>query len=208
MSKNSPADEMQNADKIKKGNTRTITIYQLVFTAMMAAVVFATTAILQIPIMLPTGKTMVSLANTMCILSGLLLGPVYGGLAAGIGSFLYDLTDPNFIAGAPITFSFKFIMGFVCGIVAYVGNKGFINMQRRVLSAVAGTVSYMLLYLGKSYITLLLAGSVPGAAFMAIIPKIAASSTNAILAVVIAVPLSAAIQKALARTNLGNKFTK
>ena len=33
----------------------------------------------------------VHFANAMCILAGLLLGPVPGGIAAGLGSALYDL---------------------------------------------------------------------------------------------------------------------
>ena len=35
-------------------------------------------------------------ANAMCLLAGLLLGPVGGGLAAGIGSFLYDVLSVSY----------------------------------------------------------------------------------------------------------------
>ena len=46
-------------------------------------------------IMLPLavgGVTAFQLGNIMCTLSGLLLGPWWGFAAAGLGSFIYDLT--------------------------------------------------------------------------------------------------------------------
>ena len=64
------------------------TIYQLAFTALMAALVFVST---QFNIKIPLGMgvtSMISFGNIFCILSALLLGPIYGGLAAGIGSLL------------------------------------------------------------------------------------------------------------------------
>ena len=91
------------------------TIYQLAFTALMAALVFVST---QFNIKIPLGMgvtSMISFGNIFCILSALLLGPIYGGLAAGIGSFFFDLLDPVFITSAPFTLVFKFIMAFVCG---------------------------------------------------------------------------------------------
>ena len=86
------------------------TIYQLAFTALMAALVFVST---QFNIKIPLGMgvtSMISFGNIFCILSALLLGPIYGGLAAGIGSFFFDLLDPVFITSAPFTLVFKFIM--------------------------------------------------------------------------------------------------
>ena len=41
------------------------------------------------------GRTSFTLANIMCCLSGLLLGPV-GGFASGLGSAIYDLTNPAY----------------------------------------------------------------------------------------------------------------
>ena len=79
------------------------TIYQLAFTALMAALVFVST---QFNIKIPLGMgvtSMISFGNIFCILSALLLGPIYGGLAAGIGSFFFDLLDPVFITSAPFT---------------------------------------------------------------------------------------------------------
>ena len=40
------------------------------------------------------------------------------GLAAGIGSALYDVLDPVYITSAPFTFVFKFLMAWVAGAAA------------------------------------------------------------------------------------------
>ena len=66
--------------------------HRLAVLAMMTAVVFAVN-FPRIIIPLPTGETSFTLANIACVLSGMLLGPL-GGLASGLGSALYDLTNP------------------------------------------------------------------------------------------------------------------
>lgn len=182
------------------------TILQVALTGMMAAVVLVSTMFLHIDIPLPTGKTMLSLGNAMCLLSGLLLGPIYGGLAGGLGSFLYDLMDPVFISQAPITFLFKFAIGFVSGMILYAGKKERpVTISRSIVGGIAASLTYMLLYLGKSLLMLVLAGSELQPALVAIVPKIAASSSNAILAVLVAVPLSMGIRTALQRAHLVSK---
>ena len=60
--------------------------YRIVFIAVMAAIVCVVT-FFRFPLL----GSKVHLANAMCLLSGLLFGPVGGGLAAGLGSGLYDV---------------------------------------------------------------------------------------------------------------------
>ena len=62
-------------------------IIRIVFTGVMAAIICVIT-IFRIPL----GQSKVHFANSMCLLSGLLLGPVWGGAAAGLGSAIYDIT--------------------------------------------------------------------------------------------------------------------
>ena len=52
----------------------------------------------------------VHLGNGFCALAGLLFGPGVGGLASGIGSMLYDFTNPAYIAESWITFLTKFCL--------------------------------------------------------------------------------------------------
>ena len=84
-----------------------ISVRELSLVGIMAAMVYVTSAYLQIPIPTAIGATRLHMGNVMCLLSGLLLGPLWGGLAAGIGSMFFDLLNPAYIASAPFTFAFK-----------------------------------------------------------------------------------------------------
>ena len=66
------------------------TTQDMVIVGLMAAVVYAAT-IVRVEIPTPMGKTMLHFATVACLLSGLLFGPVRGGLAGGIGSFFFDI---------------------------------------------------------------------------------------------------------------------
>ena len=59
-----------------------ITIRQTAFIGIMAALVYVTSAFLQIQIPTAIGSTRLHMGNVMCLLSGLLLGGFQGGLAA------------------------------------------------------------------------------------------------------------------------------
>ena len=75
-------------------STQKISTKKIVMTALMAALTVAGSAIrITIPVDI-AGTTSFHLGNIMCALSGILLGPWMGGLAAGLGSFLYDMTNP------------------------------------------------------------------------------------------------------------------
>lgn len=174
----------------------------MVSVGMMAALVFVGNY-LQFKIPVSIGDvTRVHLGNSMCLLAGLLFGPGVGGLASGIGAGLYDLFDPVYIVSAPYTFCSKFAMGFLAGLLGRVAfrKEGKSRVLQVILAGVVGQLAYIFLYLLKSYVTLRLVGTASQAAFLAVIPKIAASTVNAVAAVVISVPLSIALRKALSRT--------
>ena len=94
-------------------------ILKICAVAMMAAIVFVGNYLrIKIPVSLG-GTTSFTLANILCALAGLLLGPWWGGLAAGLGSAIYDMLDPEYIIEAPITFLTKGMYGLVAGLVLY-----------------------------------------------------------------------------------------
>ena len=89
-------------------------VNKLTALGMMCALVFVSNYLrITMPIAIG-GRTSFTLANIMCCLSGLLLGPV-GGVASALGSALYDLTNPAYAAECWITFITKGIMGMVAG---------------------------------------------------------------------------------------------
>jgi uncharacterized membrane protein len=183
-----------------------ITTFQLVGTAFMAALVFVSNYLsFTIPVSVGT-PTRIHLANAFCVLSGLLLGPIGGGLAAGIGSFLYDLTNPLYIAGSPFTFAFKFLLAFVAAKIAFShGNKAD-NMRLNFVGAICGSITYIVLYLGKTFVdnALLHMELIPSLTL--IWTKFGASALNAAIAVIISVPLCLAIKKALQKSHLLEKM--
>ena len=79
-----------------ENNKRKITLYDIVAVGLLAAFVFIATFFFKIKIPTPGGSTMVKLGNGICLLAGTLLGGWRGGLAAGIGCALFDLTDPEY----------------------------------------------------------------------------------------------------------------
>lgn len=180
------------------------TTVNVALTGLMGALVLVGTY-LNVPIPVLGDKTMIGLGNVFCILSGLLLGPVYGGAAAGIGSFIFDLIG-GWASSAPFTLVFKFMMAFVCGTIAWSGNKSAKKLSRLILAAVAGSLSYCALYLGYSYVKELLIGSAVQVVNIKIATKAAATLTNAVIADVVAVPLFLTIRKALDRNHVGGKL--
>ena len=126
-------------------------IYKAAAGGVFGALVFVASQI-SIPIPVAIGSvTRIHLGNIFCLLSGLVLGPVSGGLAAGIGSALYDLTNPAYIASAPFTFAFKFIMAFLAGLIAHKLGKNK-KVLWNIIGCVTGQVAYIILYLAKTFI--------------------------------------------------------
>ncbi|MGN0667042.1 MAG: ECF transporter S component [Huintestinicola sp.] len=153
-------------------------------------------------IKIPSGAfltTRIHLGNSMCLLAGLLFGRMKGGLASGIGAALYDLFDPVYVVSAPYTFFSKFAMGFTAG---HVRKHGGSEKKAVVLAAVLGQLVYIILYLVKSYFTVLILGGNSAEAWAAVGTNAVTSTINGILAVVISVPLYFALDKALAHTSI------
>jgi len=173
------------------------TLYRIVIIGLMAAMVFVCTMFLGIRIPTPTGTTQLKTANAICLLTGLLFGGWTGGLAAGIGSALFDLTYPEWAAGAWLTFIFFFAMGAICGGIAHAGGADGKNKARNWVAAICGAVGYWLLYIGKSIVVLCLGGSVFSAAFIATVPKMLTGGINAVFAIVVSNLLAALLRPKL-----------
>mgnify|MGYP000756023644 FL=1 len=181
-------------------------IYRVTLTAVFAALVFVS-SMLSVPIPVAIGDvTRIHLGNIFCLLSGFVLGPVGGGLAAGLGSALYDMANPAYIASAPFTFVFKFLLAAVCGWAAYARGSRAENHGQNILAAIAGSATYMVLYLGKSFIEGMLLGSALVPVLLSVGTKAVTSSVNAVIAVVVSVPLCAAIRLALKKIHLLEKL--
>lgn len=174
-------------------------IMKIVTVGLMAALVFAGNY-LSIPV--PNGLLVsrIHLGNSMCLLAGLLFCGSTGGLASGIGGALYDLLNPAYVLSSPYTFISKFAMGFVAGKLNKRNSEGVIPVSATITAAVTGQVVYIILYLLKSFFTVLIIGGTSEAAWAAVGTNAITSCINAVINVIIAVPLYAALRKALSKT--------
>jgi len=176
---------------------------KIVFTALMAALTVAGSALrITIPVDI-AGTTSFHLGNIMCALGGILLGPWYGALSAGLGSALYDMMNPLYISEAWITFLTKAAYGLAAGCIIRCGKKPW-TYARATIATVAGALTYAVLYLSKTcfYSGMLLKGLPLQAAALTVVTKLPATTFNAVVAIVFAPILAVSIRSALEKNRL------
>ena len=140
-------------------------IYKLVLTALLAALTYVMTRVVQVP----TVGGYTNLGDSMCLLAGLVLGPWYGFAAAGVGSALVDLLS-GYAHYVPGTFVIK---GLVALLAALLYEKLGRSPAARIASGVVGEIVMVLGYFG--YASMLLgkglaaAASIPGNIFQGVV---------------------------------------
>ena len=180
-----------------------ISTRKIVFIAVMAALTAVSSGIrVTMPLSI-AGTTAFHLGNIFCALSGILLGPWAGGMAAGLGSAIYDMTNPLYISEAWITFLMKAAYGLAAGAVAFAGKKE-AGYFKAILATCTGALTYAVIYLAKSYFYggLLIAGLTPDAAWVTVLGKLPATIFNAVVAIIFAPILAKAITLALKKNHL------
>ncbi len=179
-----------------------ITTKKIVLTGLLAALTVVGSGLrITIPVDIG-GNTAFHLGNIICALSGILLGPWMGGLAAGLGSAIYDMLNPMYIAECWLTFLMKGAYGLMAGLVAWSGKKEW-GYLKAALASAAGAVTYAILYLAKSFLkAAFVQGTGIAGGWIALIGKIPATVFNAAVAVIFAPILAAAIRAALKKNHL------
>ena len=176
---------------------------KLVVAALLAALTVAGSSLrITLPLAI-AGTTSFHLGNIMCALSGILLGPWLGGLAAGLGSAIYDTLNPMYISEAWITFLTKGAYGLATGLIIWLGKKEW-RYGKAAAATVIGALTYAALYLAKGYFYdgLLLGGLTADAAMLTVIGKLPATAFNAAIAIICAPLLAVSIRTALNRNHL------
>lgn len=155
---------------------QTTHIRKLVLTALFMALCCVATMVVQIPSPM---QGYVNLGDCIVLLSGWILGPWWGMLAAGVGSALADILL-SYAHYAPGTLVIKGLMAMTCALMAAHGGS-----LRRLFSGVvaevimvAGYFGYACLLLGKG---LAAAASIPGNLFQGAVGVTAAILLYALL---------------------------
>ena len=175
-------------------------VYSVVAVGVMAAFIFVATRLLSIPMPTPSGKVMLKTANALCLLFGTLFGGVPGGLAAGIGSALFDLTDPVFAPLAWVTFIKFFLMAFICGKISHARGAEGKNTRQNLLGAVAGALFLYVFFIIERIVIMMLGGSAFLPALIAVSPIFITSGFNAVFAVAGSQILAPVLRRALQNT--------
>lgn len=163
-------------------------VLNTVLVGVLAAMVYVVT-LFRFPLL----GSKVHFANAVCLLAGLLLGPNLGGVAAGLGSALYDLTMYNEgIVNLLITFVSKFAMAWVCGKIAGKPEEKQ-PVVRVVIACVCGALTYVALYMLKTGVY----GAIAGNIWAPMVSKFPASIINAGAAIVAAPVFYHAVRPAL-----------
>ncbi len=113
---------------------------KIVIAALMAAMTCVATMVIKVPS--PTSGY-IHLGDGFVLLSGIILGPLYGGIAAGIGSMFADLFS-GFAGYAPATFIIKALAAVAGGIVFHALNtffaKSFLKIAPVIFAGISGGI--------------------------------------------------------------------
>lgn len=109
--------------------------------ALLAALACVATMIIKIPSPL---KGYINLGDCIVLIAGWMLSPVYGFLAAGLGSALADLFS-GYVVYAPATFIIKGVMALIAFYGFKLLHKRLGDLPSRIIS---GTVAEIIMILG------------------------------------------------------------
>ena len=93
-------------------------------------------------------------------------------------------------------------MAFVAGLLSHSGERKGEKFLLNLFGCTLGQITYIVIYIAKSFIQGLLEGSAAMALLPSMATKLTTSSINAVIAIVISIPLSIIIRKALVKSKL------
>ena len=169
---------------------------------LMTALVFVMTSF-GIDIPSPLGKAKIHFGNIMCLLSALLFGPGVGAIAAGAGSAIYDLTDPEFAPTFWITMITKAVMALVAGLIMHKIPFGS-DKVRVWIAGLCGSLSYCVLYVAKNILSgVFIKGFAWKVAITeTLITKVPVTLVNGVIAVICAGILTLLLRPSLRKAHL------
>lgn len=150
-------------------------IKKIVLAALLAAFTCVATFIVRIPS--PTGGY-VNLGDCMVLLSGFLLGPVYGFLSASVGSALADISA-GYILYAPATFVIKGLMALAAALIHKALKKKGVTLAN-VTGGITAEIIMILGYFLFEWVIYGIGGAIPN-----VLPNVAQGVVGIITATLI-----------------------
>lgn len=174
---------MQKTQSYHTSRTKT---FDLILTAMLAALVFVSTLLLNIKLPIAANGGLIHLGTAMLFIASILFGPKKGALAGAIGMGLFDLIG-GWALWAPITFLTRGLQGYIVGRIAWSnGRKGTSfkwNLAAMLISIPFTIAGY---YLGESILY---------HSFIIPLASIPGDVVQSIIGLAVAIPVCAMLKK-------------
>lgn len=178
--------------KVTLNNVKTQDMVQI---ALMAAMTYIATAVINIPSGVIV-KGVVHLGDSMVFLAAVLLGRKKGFLAAAIGMCMFDLLSPYAI-WAPFTFVIKGVMAYIAGTIAYRKNYDGNNMWNNIIAFTLGGIWMIAAYyLAGVFIMHFVTKIAFGQAFILSAAEIPGNITQVVAGIILAIPIAKGLKKA------------
>jgi uncharacterized membrane protein len=167
----------------------------LVQMALMAAITYIATAVINIPSGVIV-KGVVHLGDSMVFLAAILLGRRKAFFSSAIGMCMFDLLSPYAI-WAPFTFIIKGIMAYIAGTVAYRKNSEGNNVWNNIIGFTLGGIWMIVGYYVAGVIIMHFVTKVAfGQAFVISAAEIPGNIAQVVAGMALALPLGKILKKA------------
>lgn len=192
MPKEEEWDGIMESKKVALSNGK---VQDMVQIALMAAITYIATAVINIPSGVIV-KGVVHLGDSMVFLAAVLLGKRKAFLSAAIGMCLFDLLSPYAI-WAPFTFVIKGTMAYIAAVIAYRNNYEGNNILNNILAFVLGGIWMIAAYYGAGVILMHFTTKIAFAqAFVLAAAEIPGNIAQVVAGIVLAIPLGKVLKKA------------
>lgn len=174
-------------------------VLTITVTAVFTALVFLATYLFQIPI--PATQGYFNLGDIMIFITALTFGPIVGGFAGGVGSFLSDFVG-GFGTFAPFTLIIKGLEGYAAGLISRRNVRSRTQMIAwAVIAWVAGSIIMVLGYfLAESYLIALVFGSSSFTGIVAALGEVPFNILQVVGGGIVGIPVSIGLKYAFRTT--------
>lgn len=163
-------------------NVKTLNMIQY---ALMIAMVFVTTYLIQIPMPWSQGG-LIHIGDIILFTLALVFGKRKGAIAGGFGMFLFDFFSP-YKVWAPFTLVIRFTMGYVVGYISHSKGK---NGENNKLNIIAVLASLPILIIGYYIAEIIIYGN-----WIAPLNSIPGNLWQFAFGIIGAIPLSASLNR-------------
>lgn len=109
------------------------TTKDLIETSLLTALIFVSTAFINIKLPILSSGGLVHLGNVALFATAIIFGKKKGAIAGAVGMAIFDLSS-GWVLWAPFTFIIRGIMGYLVGAIAYSNNKKGDNILINILA--------------------------------------------------------------------------